>query len=145
MQIKFVKARAPSPGRRGSRSSGKSKEMPDGLRDILLWRRPIDSFRSRSLTLRAWHLCHGSQPLHSLTACGIPLRRARVGRTQKTRRDKVGGFSVLATSYSRTACRRTTIGAAAFHFRVRNGNGWCHYVTVTRILRRVFRHRILVN
>src|SRR5437762_12670115 len=42
------------------------------------------------------------------------------------------GFSILATSYSRTAYRRTTIGAAAFHFRVRNGNGWCHYANVTR-------------
>src|SRR4029077_16900801 len=43
---------------------------------------------------------------------------------------------VLATSYSRTACRRTTIGAAAFHFRVRNGNGWCHHATVTRVRNR---------
>src|SRR5713226_8809586 len=42
------------------------------------------------------------------------------------------GFLVLATSYSRTAYRRTTIGAAAFHCRVRNGNGWCHCATVTR-------------
>jgi hypothetical protein len=33
------------------------------------------------------------------------------------------GHFVLATSYSRTAYRRTTIGAAAFHCRVRNGNG----------------------
>src|SRR5438309_8109592 len=39
---------------------------------------------------------------------------------------------VLATSYSRTAYRRTTIGAAAFHCRVRNGNGWGHCATVTR-------------
>src|SRR6266481_6126361 len=46
------------------------------------------------------------------------------------------GRSVLATSYSRTACRRTTIGAAAFHFRVRNGNGWCHCVIVTRVRNR---------
>ena len=45
---------------------------------------------------------------------------------------KLTGVFVLATSYSRTACRRTTIGAAAFHFRVRNGNGWCHYAIVTR-------------
>src|SRR6187455_1711803 len=44
---------------------------------------------------------------------------------------------VLATSYSRTACRRTTIGAAAFHFRVRNGNGWCHYANVTRTEKRL--------
>src|SRR5947199_8360281 len=43
------------------------------------------------------------------------------------------GFLVLATSYSRTACRRTTIGAAAFHFRVRNGNGWSHCARVTRV------------
>ena len=42
------------------------------------------------------------------------------------------GHSVLATSYSRTAYRRTTIGAAAFHFRVRNGNGWDRYAIVTR-------------
>ena len=46
------------------------------------------------------------------------------------------GHLVLATSYSRTACRRTTIGAVAFHFRVRNGNGWCHYATVTRVRNR---------
>ena len=46
------------------------------------------------------------------------------------------GVFVLATSYSRTAFRRTTIGAAAFHCRVRNGNGWCHCATVTRVRRR---------
>ena len=43
------------------------------------------------------------------------------------------GLLVLATSYSRTTYRRTTIGAAAFHFRVRNGNGWGHCATVTRV------------
>ena len=42
------------------------------------------------------------------------------------------GHLVLATSYSRTAYRRTTIGAAAFHCRVRNGNGWDHCASVTR-------------
>src|SRR5213595_223385 len=46
---------------------------------------------------------------------------------------KRGAF-VLATSYSRTTYRRTTIGAAAFHFRVRNGNGWCHCAMITRSL-----------
>src|SRR5947199_9016592 len=46
------------------------------------------------------------------------------------------GAFVLATSYSRTAYRRTTIGAAAFHFRVRNGNGWYHCVIVTRVRNR---------
>ena len=35
-------------------------------------------------------------------------------------------------SYSRTTYRRTTIGAAAFHFRVRNGNGWFHCAMITR-------------
>ena len=74
--------------------------------------------------------------LGSLTAFGVAPRRARVGRrTQKykspTEVNPVG-LLVLATSYSRTAYRRTTIGAAAFHFRVRNGNGWCHCARVTR-------------
>src|SRR5438309_9958245 len=40
---------------------------------------------------------------------------------------------VLATSYSRTAYRRTLGGAAAFHCRVRNGNGWGHCAIVTRV------------
>src|SRR3712207_6035608 len=43
------------------------------------------------------------------------------------------GCLVLATSYSRTTFRRTTIGAAAFHFRVRNGNGWDHRASITRL------------
>src|SRR6266550_8973100 len=47
------------------------------------------------------------------------------------------GFLVLATSYSRTAYRRTTIGAAAFHCRVRNGNGWGHCAIVTRAEKRL--------
>src|SRR5437667_7756421 len=55
------------------------------------------------------------------------------------------GFLVLATSYSRTAYRRTTIGAAAFHCRVRNGNGWGHCASVTRNLRRACRHKFLVR
>ena len=38
----------------------------------------------------------------------------------------------LATTYSRGAFRPTTIGAAAFHFRVRDGTGWFHYALVTR-------------
>ena len=46
-----------------------------------------------------------------------------------------GGENKLATTYSHTAYRRTTIGAVAFHFRVRDGNGWCHYAMVTRIPR----------
>ena len=44
------------------------------------------------------------------------------------------GFITLAMSYSRTTYRCTTIGAAAFHFRVRNGNGWGHCARITRKL-----------
>ena len=43
-----------------------------------------------------------------------------------------GGVLELATSYFRKACRLTIIGATAFHFRVRNGNGWGHCAMVTR-------------
>src|SRR5436305_817042 len=49
---------------------------------------------------------------------------------------KLTGAFTLATSYSRTAYRRTTIGAAAFHCRVRNGNGWDHRASVTRVRNR---------
>ena len=59
-----------------------------------------------------------------------------MGKESKLPDEKLTGHLVLATSYSRTACRRTTIGAAAFHFRVRNGNGWCHYAIVTRVQNR---------
>ena len=41
---------------------------------------------------------------------------------------------LLATSYFRTTYRSTIIGAAAFNFRVRNGNGWCHCARITRSL-----------
>ena len=44
---------------------------------------------------------------------------------------KTGRYN-QATSYSRMTCRQTTIGAAAFHFRVRDGNGWFHRAMVTR-------------
>jgi hypothetical protein len=38
----------------------------------------------------------------------------------------------LATTYSHKTYRLNTIGAAAFHFRVRNGTGWFHCALVTR-------------
>lgn len=44
---------------------------------------------------------------------------------------KIGALT-LAMTYSRTTYRRTTIGAEAFHFRVRDGNGWDHHATTTR-------------
>ena len=40
----------------------------------------------------------------------------------------------LAATYSHMAFRHTTIGATAFHFRVRNGAGWFRYAMATRIL-----------
>ena len=44
-----------------------------------------------------------------------------------------GVYFKLATSYFRMAFRHTIIGATAFHFRVRNGNGWGHCAMVTRL------------
>src|SRR5947199_9747292 len=71
---------------------------------------------------------------------------ARVGGAKKTPADHLTcGCSVLATSYSRTAYRRTTIGAAAFHCRVRNGNGWGHCAMITRTERRNVRRSVLVR
>src|SRR5205085_10091089 len=64
-------------------------------------------------------------------------RRVGVSRNAKCPMGLTTGHFTLATSYSHTACRRTTIGAAAFHFRVRNGNGWCHCATVTRAEKRL--------
>ena len=76
----------------------------------------------------------------SLTACGVPPRRASSRRAARKCKSPAeinpAGLLVLATSYSRTAYRRTTIGAAAFHCRVRNGNGWGHCATVTRVRNR---------
>ena len=76
-------------------------------------------------------------------------RDRRVGRTAQKCKNPTEinpvGFLVLATSYSRTAYRRTTIGAAAFHCRVRNGNGWGHCVIVTRNLGRPCRRKFLVR
>ena len=42
------------------------------------------------------------------------------------------GHKELATTYSHRTYRPTTIGAKAFHFRVRNGTGWFHFAMVTR-------------
>ena len=44
-----------------------------------------------------------------------------------------GKKRILATTYSHAAFRRTTIGATAFHFRVRDGNGWFHCAVITRV------------
>ena len=44
------------------------------------------------------------------------------------------GKRILAMSYFRMTFRHTIIGAAAFHGRVRNGNGWFHRAKITRVL-----------
>jgi hypothetical protein len=56
------------------------------------------------------------------------------GKTEPQAPFGTWGSSTLAMSYSRTTYRCTTIGAAAFHFRVRNGNGWSHCARITRRL-----------
>ena len=61
----------------------------------------------------------------------LPLAKTRASskpEAQKKARclvSKAPGI-ILATTYSRTTYRSTTIGSAAFHFRVRDGNGWVH-------------------
>src|SRR5689334_5517961 len=80
-------------------------------------------------------MSHDPIVLHSLSTTPAAAGcRAQVGNLQKAKTPprKLSGVFVLATSYSRTTYRRTTIGAAAFHFRVRNGNGWCHCAKITR-------------
>src|SRR6266511_961396 len=116
--------------------------MPDEINSpgILFWRRPTASLvPTRSPATRAGLTVYPPASQHGVFS-------ARVGDTKKTPADHLTcGCSVLATSYSRTAYRRTTIGAAAFHCRVRNGNGWCHCATVTRSERRKVRRSLLVN
>src|SRR4029077_6922613 len=79
------------------------------------------------------------------TLPGIVTRSAGYNRIFSTTTGRLGQkrtpdsfrnlrFITLAMSYSRTTYRSTTIGAAAFHFRVRNGNGWDHCATITRRL-----------
>src|SRR3989442_3802327 len=48
-----------------------------------------------------------------------------------------------STLFPYTTLFRSTIGAAAFHFRVRNGNGWGHCASIARNLRRTFRRTFL--
>jgi hypothetical protein len=44
------------------------------------------------------------------------------------------------------AYRHTTIGATAFHFRVRNGAGWFRYAMVTRVSRlKIFKREPLIT
>ena len=64
-----------------------------------------------------------SSPFPSL----LPLNRRSL-----TRGDLVRLHGIIpAATYSRGTYRPTTIGAAAFHFRVRNGTGWDHRAVTT--------------
>ena len=71
--------------------------------------------------------CISSAPLREISTSGILLQKRTAPRGFL-----LSGPLNLATSYSRTTYRCTTIGAAAFHFRVRDGNGWCHRAMITR-------------
>ena len=51
---------------------------------------------------------------------------------EKARIHEMRAFIDLATTYSRASYTGTTIGPAAFHGRVRNGNGWSHRGIITR-------------
>lgn len=66
----------------------------------------------------------------------IPEQYDAAFRAQKSPPLPLGEWraQVLATTYSRKTYRLTTIGAAVFHFRVRNGAGWDHCALVTRSL-----------
>jgi hypothetical protein len=108
------------------------KQKPRGLfpsAGLLFWRRPIDSLIP---TRSPFGL-----PVYVARLPAAPFS-ARVGDVQNKTPSTFShaGRLVLATSYSRTTYRRTTIGAAAFHFRVRNGNGWCHCAMITRVRNR---------
>ncbi len=95
------------------------------------WRRPIDS---QTPVCSPATLAGLTVYLARSRGSVLGSSRRRQNKTPSTSRH--AGRSVLATSYSRTAYRRTTIGAAAFHCRVRNGNGWGHCATVTRVRNR---------
>ena len=99
-----------------------------------LWQLPIHSFApARSPAAFAGLTVYLAAPARSVLLRHAVFRRAVLCRQKSKMPDElITGHLVLATSYSRTAYRRTTIGAAAFHFRVRNGNGWGHCARVTR-------------
>ena len=71
--------------------------------------------------LNAWHEL--TPPGHA--PAGPPPKKAR-GKKESPASSSDAGLMTMATPYSRTASRGTTIGAAAFHGRVRDGDGWVH-------------------
>ncbi len=111
----IVRRRRVAAARRGKAENGKEKKgEPDG-KGIHLQGHPSSAF---------WEM--GS-------AARVRIRDFSIKKEAPLPVSRKRGVT-LATSYSRTTYRRTTIGAAAFHFRVRNGNGWGHCARITRDL-----------
>ena len=74
-----------------------------------------------------------------IVAPPVPVERENCAIGKRQKREPRPAFAgrgslTLAMSYSRTTYRCTTIGAAVFNFRVRNGNGWFHCAMITRRL-----------
>ena len=68
-----------------------------------------------------------------LRTTGVTPLHDRAARAQKNRpANRAVNFNLAAT-YSHMAYRHTTIGAKAFHFRVRNGAGWFRLAMATRV------------
>jgi hypothetical protein len=125
------------PGMPGSRSAGKIMEMPalpGGIRSFRK-RRPVPRLRvcRRRNFLRA--LWTDSSPFRVDPELN-PSRKEppRFGKKKSPGSFRDPGLKILATAYSRTSYTSTTIGERAFHFRVRDGNGWGHASKVTRVL-----------
>jgi hypothetical protein len=89
---------------------------------------------------KAWHLTFAEMTRHAVRK--PELQRSLPGlRTLHTAtshrapdRLRIAAKKSLATTYSPTAVRRSTIGAGGLNFRVRNGNGWIPSALVTRQL-----------
>ena len=55
-----------------------------------------------------------------------------IAQTGPMRGRPVSGLSPGGGLFSAPGCPGSIVGAAAFHFRVRDGNGWCHRALTTR-------------
>jgi hypothetical protein len=80
-----------------------------------------------------WDPCDLSQPGRCARWTGLPPQPVPSGQKKSPAPSllKMPG-KYLAATYSHRTCRPNTIGAAAFHFRVRNGTGWFHRALATR-------------
>ena len=85
------------------------------------------SLRSKPTTRALDGLPAAGRPRHESTATGAANEKARGGKNPDARAKKD-----LATTYSRGSYTATTIGNAAFDFRVRDGIGSGHSFIVTK-------------